>query len=124
MGETISVGDRAAFVQAIVQKFLLPVMAAKGKDYTEYAAEVQKKSANANFVAIADMLQKREGVDKYIVWSVYWLKHVQSLLSWITTRKLESEGLEGRLTDAINYLFILWSMLVEDGILPNPLTEE
>jgi hypothetical protein len=116
----MTIEDRAAFVKAIVEGMLLPVMSKKGRDYTEYVQTSQKRSANSNFTAIAEMFGDA-GVDKYKVWAIYFLKHVQSILSWVATKRVESEKIEGRMTDAINYLFILWSMLVEDGVVPNPL---
>jgi len=118
--EVMSADERGEFVKNVVTKYLLPVLSKKGRDYTEY--DDRNLSVNSNFEDIANMLADSE-IGKYQVWAVFFLKHVQSILSWISTGKLESEKLEGRLTDAINYLFIMWSMLVEDGIAENVTNE-
>ena len=116
----ITVEDREEFLGNIVKKYMLPVLSQKGRDYTAYTADEDGKvSANANFSALAEMLSD-PNIDKYQVWSVFFLKHIQAILSWVATRSVESEEIEGRLTDALNYLVILWSMLVEDDTIEDP----
>lgn len=117
--KVISVADREEFLAAIVKKHMLPIMAAKGRDYTAYNAEAKAKSANSNFVGVAEMMGDSH-IDKYRVWAVFFTKHLQSILTWIATRSVASEKIEGRLVDALNYLVILWSMLVEDGVVADP----
>lgn len=115
----ISVADRKAFLEAIVAKHMLPVLDAKGHDYTAYNAEAKAKSANSNFAGVSEMLGDGH-IDKFRVWAVFFIKHIQSILTWVATRKVESEKIEGRLTDALNYLIIFWSMLVEEGVVKDP----
>jgi len=117
-GYVIKTEDRPAFIDAVIKNYLLPVLEKKGRDYTAYDKK-EDQSANSNFGNIANMLNN-PSITKYTVWSIFFLKHVTSILSWISTEKLESEKMEGRLTDLINYLFIYWSMQVEDGLLPHP----
>lgn len=115
----ITVADRESFLEAIVKKHMLPVLAAKGRDYTAYNSEAHAKSANSNFIGVSEMLGDGH-IDKFRVWSVFFIKHVQSILTWVATRTVTSEKIEGRLVDALNYLIIFWSMLVEDGVVPDP----
>ena len=118
--------ERLEVVNAIIDKYVHPIMAAKGRDYTEYLAgveDVRVTSANANFQGVANLLSARQGVDKYVTWAVYFVKHIQAILSWVCTRQVKSEPIQGRMADAINYIFILWSMLVEDGVVMDPREE-
>jgi len=102
--------ERVCFVKQVLEGYCLPVLRRKGPDYSGI------ENVNHNFEEGAERL----GVDKYVIWAVYFFKHMMALESWLKSRKLESEGLEGRLTDLINYLFILWSMLAEDKIISYP----
>jgi hypothetical protein len=87
----------------------------KGRDYSTHAdAEIDM---NSNFKVLADMMGPN--VDKYVVWDVYFMKHIMAIQSFIATRKLESEGIRGRILDAINYLAILESLIEEDKQIPD-----
>lgn len=109
--------EREEFVQAVVEKYLIPVLKAKGNDYSRQTLLPEDNDTNANFKKIAERL-KGAPMDKYTVLAVYYEKHILALETWINTRKLESEKLDGRLTDLINYPLILWGMLAEDGLVP------
>ena len=45
---------------------------------------------------------------------VYLLKHIDGINAYIDGHKSQRETVEGRITDAIVYLFLLHSMLTED----------
>jgi hypothetical protein len=77
---------------------------AKGKDYAG------DEDALANFKAAARDL----GLTPFQVWSVYHHKHQSAIDSFIREGKVESEPIEGRIHDAILYLFLLLG-LIEDG---------
>jgi hypothetical protein len=119
MTRVITVREREEFLQAIVNKYMLPTLNTKGRDYTAYNAETKKKSANSNFSGLSEMMGDTH-IDKFRVWSIFFLKHIQSILTWVATREVKSEKIEGRLTDALNYLVIFWSMLVEEGVIEDP----
>ena len=80
---------------------------AKGKDYAG------DKDALANFKQVASML----GLTPFQVWGVYFLKHVMSVTNSIIANpqnpQVESEPLEERITDAINYLVLFEALLKE-----------
>ena len=80
----------------------------KGKSYAS------EDDSLANFKRNADRL----GLTKYQVWSVYFGKHIDSIFNAIKYNPEkpidESEGLEGRIYDAITYLHILYCLLNED----------
>lgn len=115
----ITVGEREEILREIVNEFMLPVLNKKGNDYTRYNTEAEEGSSNSNFVGLSQMIGD-EYIDKYRVWSVFFLKHIQAIMTWISAREVESEAIEGRLTDSMNYLFILWSMLIEDELVDDP----
>jgi hypothetical protein len=85
------------------------ILLSKGKAYAS------NNDTLANFKRIAE----RFDISKYIVWGVYFNKHIDSINNAIlhnpTHPKDESEGLKGRIIDAKNYLDILYCLLSEDG---------
>lgn len=113
--------ERAEFVEAVVQKHLLPLMKTKGHDYTKATGA---QSAVSNFHDVAIQVGMPDRVDKFITWMVFFTKHMQAIRTWLADRQVKSEPLSGRIADAINYLFLLWMMLVEEGVLPDPRVEE
>ena len=84
------------------------VLLKKGKDYSGV------EDALANFKENAERL----GLTKYQVWAIYFNKHVDSILNSIKANpespQVESEPLEERITDVINYAVILEALLRED----------
>lgn len=85
----------------------LKILEAKGKDYAG------DEDALSNFKQVGAML----GLTKYQVWGAYFLKHVMSITNSIIANpenpQVESEPLEGRITDIINYAVILEALLKE-----------
>lgn len=81
----------------------------KGKDYAG------KEDALANFKRNAEQL----GLSKYQVWRVYIAKHLDAITNSIKANpndpQVESEPLEDRLMDVINYCLLFQGMLVEDA---------
>ena len=104
--------ERNKFIKEVFTSYILPVLNAKGHDYSN------KKDANSNFKEVASLLKN---LDKYDVWMVYFEKHLTALITWINDKKVKSETIENRIVDLINYLFILWTMASEDGLMINVL---
>lgn len=106
----------------IVQKFLTeksaPVMKAKGRDY---AGTDHQPDVNANFKRAA----ARWGVPVLAAWGVYFGKHIDAIETYVRTGgQAESEPILGRITDAVNYLFILLALLEDPELKPDPNEEE
>ena len=80
----------------------------KGKDYAD------DNDSLANFKLNARLL----GLSKYQVWSIYFMKHVESVLNAIKRSpefpQVKSEPIENRIKDIINYAALLYCMLEED----------
>jgi hypothetical protein len=90
----------------------MDIMDAKGADYQGE----EKEGVNGNFYRNARLL----GVPPVTIWAVYFNKHIDSLMTFVRTGRLESEGLRGRLDDIRNYIDILEAMLVEESIITHP----
>ena len=54
------------------------------------------------------------GQNKEMVLWVYLMKHIDGIASYLRGHRSEREEVQGRLTDAIVYLCILWGM-IESG---------
>jgi hypothetical protein len=104
------------YVDAIVNKYLKPTLTAKGND------SARNLGTEAEFTSGFEMVAKRlnNRMDTIDVWAVNFEKHIEAIETWINSRKLESEPLENRFMDAINYLILGWGILVKEGIVPDP----
>lgn len=80
----------------------------KGKAYSGSEDSLDNFKRNA----------KNLGLTKYQVLSVYMNKHIDSINNAIKEHpdfpEDATEGMRGRIIDAINYLTILWSLIQED----------
>jgi hypothetical protein len=77
----------------------------KGHDYAG------DKDALANFKSAAQRL----GLSSEQVWAVYADKHWSAIMTFCKEGQVESEPIEGRIDDAILYLFLLKGMVAEKG---------
>lgn len=88
----------------------LKILESKGQAY----------SGNEDALANFKINGERLNLSKYQIWSVYFNKHIDSINNAIkyNPNKPEdkSEGLQGRIIDAINYLIILQALLEEDEL--------
>ena len=74
---------------------------AKGQDYAGY------DDALKNFKdAAAEM-----GVSPYTIWFVYFHKHLSAIRTFLREGEVASEPIEGRIHDAILYLFLLLGLI-------------
>ena len=74
----------------------------------EYAMD--EDNVFANFERIAN----QTGQNKEMVLWVYIMKHIDGIASYLRGHRSQREEVQGRLTDAIVYLCILWGM-IESG---------
>lgn len=89
-------------------KEVLDVSVSKGKAYAGDGDSL------ANFKRNAERL----GLSKYQIWAVYFNKHIDSINNAIAQNADQpidkTEGLRGRIIDAVTYLCILGALLTED----------
>ena len=78
----------------------------KGVDYTDGRAQTDRLW---NFRTAAEKL----GVTIRQAWGTYYFKHDTSVLRYARGGKLESEPIEERIADCINYLLLL-AMIVDE----------
>ena len=76
----------------------------KGADYTGGNADRLN-----NFKDSAKLLD----IDPETVWAIYFMKHIAAIMTYVKDGKVQSEKIEGRIDDAINYLYLLEG-LIED----------
>ena len=99
--------ERDELAQVLI-KDCLNLLRSKGQAYSG------NDDVNSNFKKVAELL----GLSKYQVWNVYFNKHIFSINNAIKDNPINpqdrTEGLYGRIIDAINYLIILASLLQED----------
>jgi len=78
----------------------------KGHDYTGAADD----DALANFKLVAHTT----GLTPLQVWSVYFHKHVDAIMTFVKKGELKSEKIDTRIQDAINYLLLLNGLIKEN----------
>jgi 7-cyano-7-deazaguanine synthase in queuosine biosynthesis len=95
--------------EELVQKLQIEeveILKTKGRDYTQGGEDRLK-----NFKAIADEL----GADPMVIVGVYFLKHIDSIKTYIQTSDLRSEGFKSRVLDARNYLALMLALAIDLG---------
>ena len=80
------------------------ILKQKGDDYTRH--EVDRLS---NFKRSAAAI----GLTPLQVWAIFTNKHIDAIMAYIKTGQVESEGIEGRFDDAINYLHLGEALIKE-----------
>ena len=89
-----------------VFKECVAILDTKGNDYTVGQAD---KDRLYNFRSAA----KDAGVSIVQVWYVYFFKHLTSLQRFVKEGRVESEPIEGRINDLINYLALLRLIIMD-----------
>ena len=64
-----------------------------------------------NVIANFERISKQTDIDRKMVLWVYLMKHIDGICSYIKGHRSQREKVQGRLTDAIVYLCILWGMI-------------
>jgi len=83
------------------------LLRAKGADYTQGGGPLDNFYANA----------KRLGLSPYQIWGVYASKHWSAIETFIQKGQVESEPIESRIVDVINYLLLLGKMAKHEAYL-------
>ena len=76
----------------------------------EYAMD--EDNIFANFQRISN----QTGLDQKMVLWIYLMKHIDGIASHIKGQRSQREEVQGRLTDAIVYLCILWGMIETEDL--------
>lgn len=92
----------------ISEEIIPKIIATRDAGQKEYAQD--KDNVFANFERIGNRLN----ISREKVLMVYLLKHIDGISAYTLGHKSQREDVRGRLTDAIVYLMLLWSMVVED----------
>ena len=81
------------------------VLATKGRDYTQGEGRLKNFYRNG----------ERLGIPARQVLGIYLNKHLDAIETFIKRGQVESEPIEGRIVDAVNYLLLLAKMVREEG---------
>ena len=81
----------------------------KGADYTQGAAGDAGRLKN--FYTAAERL----GLESRQVLAVYLHKHLSAIETFLQKGQVESEAIEGRIADAVNYLLLLFKLIRFEG---------
>lgn len=79
------------------------IRSSKGKDYSK------DNDRLSNFKTIA----KEIGVKPSLVWAVYFRKHIDAIMKHTREGQTESEPIEGRLADVLNYILLYYGLIKE-----------
>lgn len=85
----------------------MPLLDRKGHDYSQGSVDGHK-----NFKTMAARFKGR-GIDAIDVIGIYLFKHIEAIQTYLQDGEVKSEPIEGRIADAVNYLLILYTALVE-----------
>lgn len=96
-----------------LQKAELDMIKTKGREYTGGAEIGNDQDTLANFKDVA----KQTGMTPLQCWGVYFLKHISSIMTFISDPSREkdmAEPIDGRILDARTYLGLLLCLLEEE----------
>ena len=94
----------------LIDDILLKVKDMHTEGQKEYA--MTEDNVFANFQRISS----QTGLDQKMVLWIYLMKHIDGIASHIKGHRSQREEVQGRLTDAIVYLCILWGMIETEDL--------
>jgi endogenous inhibitor of DNA gyrase (YacG/DUF329 family) len=100
--------ERNKLIKDFFNTRCIGILETKGK-----ASTGGTEDANRNFKEA----QLSNRVDEIDAWWIYFIKHVTRLKNFIVNRQKVGESLEETLADIINYCCILYTILIEKGII-------
>ena len=94
-------------VETEIMPKCMAIMKSKGE---AYAGQEDKLGNFKRCAKLAGVVVKK-------AWFIYFVKHFDALSSFIRDEYKDSEPIEGRILDQINYLFLLYGILKEEGVI-------
>lgn len=79
----------------------------KGADYTQGDSLKSRQGRLKNFYRNSDRLD----LSPYKILAVYMFKHIDAVEAYLRRGFVESEPIEGRIMDCINYFLLLYKMI-------------
>jgi hypothetical protein len=107
--------ERNRLIKGFVENRCFSILEQKGQ-----ASSGGSDDANANFKA--GELKDGENIicDDIIVWFIYYIKHVYRIKEFVVNRTARAEAIEETIADLVNYPLILYTILIEKGIILDP----
>ena len=84
--------------------FCKVIIKSKGRTYA------RGENPLGNFNRLSQIL----GTDRKRILLIYFYKHLDAIIAHINEQREDTEDIKSRIADAINYLAILYAMIVED----------
>ena len=99
-------------------KDMLGLLNAIFEQVEQVHTEGQKEYAmdEDNIFANFQRISNQTGLDQKMVLWIYLMKHIDGIASHIKGHSTQREEVQGRLTDAIVYLCILWGMIETEDL--------
>lgn len=94
------------YEKSIDSLFYLCKTIIKSKGYTYAHGE----NPLGNFNRLSQIL----GIDRKRILLIYFYKHLDAIIAYINGQREDTEDIKSRIADAINYLAILYTMIMED----------
>ena len=89
----------------LMSEIMTKIMDTHKEGQKEYAMDTD--NVFANFERIAE----QAGFNREMILWVYLMKHIDGIASYLKGHRSQREEVQGRLTDAMVYLCILWGMI-------------
>lgn len=83
------------------------LLGTKGNDYTRGKASLGRKERLSNFYESSEFF----GISPLQSVALYWFKHVMAIFRFVKSGHVDSEPIESRVQDAINYLLFLFKLI-------------
>ena len=97
-------------MKRLINSIFKEIQSTREAGQKEYAR--QSENAFANFERVGENLN----IDRKQVLLVYLLKHIDGICSYVEGHKSQRENVEGRITDSIVYLCLLWGMCISENM--------
>jgi hypothetical protein len=105
--KSMTQNQRVEFIQRFFNERCVELMATKGKEYS-----LSNEDVNQNFKVTG----KDINIGPKKILYIFAKKHWDAITNYIKTEKVESETIESRIADIINYMFILASLIEEERL--------
>jgi len=102
---------RDELIKHFLETKCFPLLKSKGESYAQ--TDIQP-DVNANFKRAA----LTTGTTILQAWAIYFAKHIDAIQTYVRRGgAYESEPIDLRIADAVNYLLILYTLLREDAVI-------
>jgi len=103
----MDVAERNELIKKFFEEHCLQLLDKKGRDYTQGGTDGFK-----NFRRMKQRFTRLKA-DEIDMIAVMLYKQMDAIETWVDFRKLQSEPIDQRIADAVNYLLLMYAAIVE-----------